>query len=176
MTHSERIIERSITVWSEWLGRRIMTADGAALPRDVHLQEIRIEFSENSHPYFLGWQQEDGMSDDILFHWLSVQRVSHFTENCLAARAFLPDLGRIEGSIVQRVELYGDKDVDAIVAAIIKGDGATMGVATARKLTNGDRFSHFGISDLIVTNEEAMRQELSRQSVGRIIELDAAVT
>jgi hypothetical protein len=171
--HTERIIDRSIGIWSEWPGRRIASI-GAFAFRDVaDAEEVRIELGSVRQPYFIGWQQEDGASDETRFHWLSMQHASHFKAASLEGSASPLVLARLRGSIVERVELYGRRALDAVVAAIVISHGSGVGFATARELVNKGRFSRFGGAELVVADEDRLRRELARQGMERIIELGA---
>ncbi|WP_337176172.1 hypothetical protein [Paludisphaera sp.] len=173
MVHTERIIERSIGIWSEWPGRRVMIVAAAGLRDGVDVEEVRVELSAARCPYFISWQQEDGASDETLFHWLSARHASHFKEASLEVPAPPPALTRLQGSVVERVELYGRRDLDAVVAAIVLGHGTGVGFATARDLANKDRFSRLGVAELAVADGDRLRRELSRQGMERIAELRA---
>ncbi|KAJ3058649.1 hypothetical protein HK102_010380 [Quaeritorhiza haematococci] len=175
VVHTERIIEWSVSIWSEWLGRRVMSVEATALRDGVDVEEVRVELSDARCPYFISWQQEDGASDETLFHWLSVQHTSHFKESSLEGSAPPPALARLQGSVVERVELYGHQDLDAVVAAIVLSRGTGVGFATARELASKGRFSRFGVAELAVVDENRLRRELSRQGIERVGELRAGV-
>lgn len=171
MIHTERIIERSISIWSEWPGRRIASTEAFSLRDVADAEEVRIELAAARRPYFISWQQEDGASDDTHFHWLSVQYVSHFECASVEALALPPVMAMLRGSVVERVELYGRRDLDAVVAAIVIGHGCGVGIATARELPDKGRFSRFGGAELVVVDGDRLRSELARQGMERIVEL-----
>lgn len=173
MVHTGLIIERSIGVWSEWPGRRVVSVEATTFRGGVDVEEVRVELSGVRRPYFISWEQEDGASDETLFHWLSARHTSHFKEAGLEGSAPPPALTRLQGSVVERVELHGRRDLDAVVAAIVLGHGTGVGFATARDLANKDRFSRLGIAELAVADGSRLRRELSRQGMERIAELHA---
>lgn len=174
MIHTERIIERSTKIWSEWPGRRITRAEAATLRDTADIEEIRIEVADSATPYFISWKQEDGASDDTLFHWLSMQHTSHFNEARLQVAPAPPVLRKLEGLLVERIELYGRRDLDAVVAAIVVARIGGVGLATARDLTNKVRFSRFGVAELAVTDEDRLRHELARQELEKIVAIGEA--
>ncbi|WP_165244342.1 hypothetical protein [Paludisphaera soli] len=175
MIHTERVIEWSVGIWSEWLGRRVMSVEAAALRDGGDVEEVRVELSAARCPYFISWQQEDGASDETLFHWLSVQHTSHFKEAALEGSAPPSALARLQSSVVERVELYGHQDLDAVVAAIVLSHGTEVGVATARELASKGRFSRFGVAELALVDGIRLRRELSRQGIERVVELRVGV-
>ncbi|MEW4570243.1 hypothetical protein AB1L88_20445 [Tautonia sp. JC769] len=171
MIHTEQIIGRSIDIWSEWLGQRVLDIE-AHVPQGVdELYEIQVGLSPSNRRYFIGWQQEDGPSDETLFYWLSMQHHSHFLADLPRAGSLAPPLKTILDKTILAVELYGWKALDAVVAVIIQCPGSTIGIATTRYLLNKRNLSRLGIQELAVVEEDQLRAELLRQDIEKVADL-----
>jgi len=169
------MIETSAGMWRRFISSSIRTIDAYALrapANDAELAEVVLAMQPGNYRVHVSWMQEDGSRDDLAFYWLSASTSSHFRSDVLAHVSGIAELQRLENSTVAAVRLYGDPNIDAVLACAIDLDqGKTLGFATTRWLPHKQRYSRCGTEHLAVLSGSSFTDLIEDQRLELLAEL-----
>ncbi|QDT49827.1 hypothetical protein Pan258_38820 [Symmachiella dynata] len=166
MIHTPNIIETVAQMWRQLIGMHIAEINVSALAGVAEPSEIAISVRSIEVKYYISWMQEDGKSDELLFHWLSIRDSSHFTAGALVPfKIELPTIEKILGAKITSVQLFGDRAHDAVFATLLRTKKGSIGFATTRWLAHKQRFSRFGSEDLALISEQELNSLLDREGL-----------